>query len=327
MPSASPPLIDPLAGGGLRLFCPAKINLALSVGSPRTDGLHPIASWMVPIAFGDTLVLRRADGDGSGAVRIRFAEDAPRPGAVDWPIERDLAVRAWRAAEAEVGRALPIDAEVIKRVPAGAGLGGGSADAAAMLDGLDRLFSLNLGEDRLQALAGELGADVVFQFIARRRPGGAVVTGTGETIDMLPPAEPCPLLLLLPGFGCPTGAVYAAFDRALSGATHPPDVGRVRALAQQPLQADSKLFNDLADPACLVRPELRRVIDSAAQLGQHPHVTGSGAAAFILMEPDGAAALQQNRRRIEQAAGCVVIVTQTQASSGPEDIPAGGNAG
>jgi len=311
MPLPPPTLIAPTTNGGLGLHCPAKINLALSVGSPRDDGLHPVVSWMVPIAFGDTLLMRRAEGDTGGAVRIRFAEDAPRPGAVDWPIERDLAVRAWRAVEAEVGRALPIEAEVIKRVPAGAGLGGGSADAAAMLDGLDRLFSLGLGEDRLQALAGELGADVVFQFIARRRPGGAVVTGTGEKIDMLRPAEPCPLLLLLPGFGCPTGAVYDAYDRALSGAAHAPDDARVRSLAKLPLQPRSKLFNDLANPACRARPELCRVIDSATQLGQHPHVTGSGAATFILTEPDSAATLQLKRRTIEQATGCVVIVTHT----------------
>ena len=132
-----------------------------------------------------------------------------------------------------------------------------------------------------------------------------------ETIEMLPPADPCPLLLLLPPFGCPTGAVYDAFDQTLAGSAHDPDYARVRALTQLPLHPQSKLFNDLADPACRVGPKLRRVLDAAMKTGHRAHVTGSGAALFILADTTDASTLAEQRRAIENATACAVILTYT----------------
>ena len=82
----------------ITLHCPCKINLALSVGSPQRDGMHPIASWMAAIDFGDTLQLTRLEpGEAPAPLAIRFADDAPRVEPIDWPLERDLAVRAHAA--------------------------------------------------------------------------------------------------------------------------------------------------------------------------------------------------------------------------------------
>lgn len=303
------PLVESLSPDSLRLFCPAKLNLALSVGAPRPDGLHPIASWMVPIDFGDTLVIRRCGSPASP--RIDYAGDAPRPCAVDWPTERDLAVRVWRAVETLVGQPLPIEFVLTKRVPTGAGLGGGSANAAAMLDGLNRLLELALPEADLLVVANALGADVAFQFAARLQPAGAVVGGTGDQIEALPARPDCPVLLILPAFGCPTAEVYRAFDRSGSNRQNTADLQGVRALAAQPLSSASPLWNDLAEPAATVRPELKRVRDMVAVAGLNAHVTGSGAALFVVPVDTAPAALERARQQLASATRCPVLITST----------------
>lgn len=303
------PLVESLSPDSLRLFCPAKLNLALSVGAPRPDGLHPIASWMVPIDFGDTLTLRQCAKPV--APRIDYPQDAPRSCAVDWPIEQDLAVRAWRAVEAKIDQPLHVEIALTKQVPTGAGLGGGSANAAAMLDGLNQLFQLTLPEADLLALANALGADVAFQFAARLQPAGAVVGGTGDQIQALPARPACPVLLILPAFGCPTAEVYRAFDRSGINRQNTADLQGVRALAAQPLSSASPLWNDLAGPAATVRPELKRVRDMAAVAGFNAHVTGSGAALFVVPADTAPAALERARQQLASATRCPVVIAST----------------
>ena len=304
-----PPLFEPCDGSGAVLFCPAKINLALSVAAAQADGMHLIASWVVPVEFGDTLVLRRSSGPAR--VRLRLAEDAPRPFPIDWPLERDLAFRALRAVEARLGRELGVDAELIKRVPPGAGLGGGSADAAAVLDGVNRVLGLGLGLPDLLDLASALGADVPFQLAARHKPSGGVVTGVGDQIDPLPPSEGCPLLLVLPPFGCATAQVYSAFDKDGAGQASGPDLRRVQHLAGQPLSPAADLFNDLARPACHVQPGLGRLVDLIRAEGHRPHVTGSGAALFVLLNGRDKAQHARARDGLASATGCPVVLTAT----------------
>ena len=141
----------------------AKLNLALSVGPPVPPrGYHPIASWFVCIGLSDTLRLTRLQPGSPSRHTIRWAPGAPRPTPIDWPVERDLAVRAHRLLEHHTGRPLPVDMTVDKRIPVGAGLGGGSSDAAAALRALNTLFSLGLPADQLRALASHLGSDIPF---------------------------------------------------------------------------------------------------------------------------------------------------------------------
>lgn len=307
-----PPLLDRPDTETLRVFCPAKVNLALSVGAPRPDGLHPIASWMAPVGFGDTLTLRRNAPDAAeGACTIRFAEDAPLPQPIDWPAERDLACRALRAVESRVGEPLPVAVELQKRTPAGAGLGGGSADAAGMLDGLNHLLGLGLSEDVLLTIAGKLGSDVVFQLAARWRPGGAVVSGVGEQVTPLTNREPVPLLLALPGVHCATAEVYGAFDKAAGDDPPVADLARVQSLADESLKPDTALFNDLAPAACAVKPPVAEVMQALASAGHAPHVTGSGSTVFVVLEKADSATLGDLRRAAEEATGCATVLTYT----------------
>ena len=269
----------------LTILCPAKINLALSVGAPdpARGHLHPIASWMVTLGFADTLHLR-ATPDQRTTFDLAFAEDAPRPEPIDWPLDNDLAYRAHRLLEAHVGRALPVHATLRKRIPTGAGLGGGSSDAAGMLFGLNRLFDLRLPDATFRELAGQLGSDVVFLTAALAQGmTGALVTGTGDTLADASPKAPLQVVLLLPPHHCPTGAVYRAFDELRPDAAV--DEPRVRALTQAAPLDGAACFNDLAAAALHVCPALRELRDAIQQTVPYPiHITGSGAAMFLLAE-------------------------------------------
>lgn len=309
MAPAPPPLLEHIDADTLRVFCPAKVNLALSVGPPQDDGLHPIASWMVPIGFGDTLTLRRSEGFNQFAVN--FAEDAPLREAMDWPLSSDLSYRAWQAVKEYTGRPLPMTARLEKRIPAGAGLGGGSADAAGMLDGLNEFFGLGISEDALLSIAGGLGSDVVFQLAARWRPGGALVSGTGGRITPLPKRDPVPLLLVLPGVHCATAEVYAAFDASASHEPRGADRAGIEALAAQSIGPGTELFNDLAPAACAVQPRVGAVMQALTTAGHTPHVTGSGSTVFAVLDNADTDTLEAARHTAQEATGCVTVLTRT----------------
>lgn len=290
--------------------CPAKVNLALSVGPPDGSGYHPIASWMAALTFGDTLTLRRLESvDTQSRYDIRFADDAPQVGTVDWPLEKDLAYRAHRALEATAGRALPIELTLRKRIPTGAGLGGGSSDAAGVLWAVNELFELGLSEAALQAHAAALGSDVVFLVAALGGEPAAVVTGFGERLQPVTVTSPAHLVLVLPALSCATGPVYQAFDEGV-GMSARADESRVRALAAGGRPQANELFNDLADAACRVCPPLAEAVEQVATAaGRAVHITGSGAAMFVLAEDESDATTLA--RRISDRIGLATVPTRT----------------
>ena len=296
----------------VELACPAKVNLALSVGPPdEASGMHAIASWMIAVSLCDYLRVRRLSRDAPSRFDIGFAEDAAVMQAVDWPPERDLAVRAHAAVERVIGSPLPVVATLRKRVPAGAGLGGGSADAAGTLLALDRLFALNLAADTLHRIAAGLGSDVTFALAAMRGRGmSAVATGLGGWLEFVPLARPLHLVLILPSLHCGTPAVYAALDRLRPDAA-PPDEARVRTMARFGDVGD--LFNDLAAPAEAVEPRLRAMRDAVERaVGRRPHVTGSGAACFLIAED--ARKTEAIAARVRERAGvaCLPVRSSTE---------------
>lgn len=292
------------------------MNLALSVGAPDPQGMHPIASWMVCLNLADRLALEKTRGAPSLDIRFDTSRDSVVAGReVDWPLQRDLAWRAWQNLCARVGRELPVRATLTKRIPTGGGLGGGSSDAAGMLVGLDRLFQLRLGTDMLASLGGGLGSDVAFFVHALADGmGSAVVSGLGEQFTFMPLTQPLHLALIFAPFGCPTGPVYQAFDR-LHGLERdddrPADMARVAALASRWPVTAGDLFNDLADAACRVQPPLADLRRTLADALQRPvHVTGSGSTLFVLADHhDDAAALAQQAR---QCSACPALAVVTR---------------
>ncbi len=171
--------------------CPAKLNLTLAVGlpdhSPQGRGRHAVVSHMAAINFFDTLDLQPLASKKTSRWHIAFADDAPLPQPVDWPLEKDLAFRAHAAVEQHLGQPFPLDVQLTKRIPAGAGLGGGSADAAGMLFSLGELLGDHLDPNTQLHIARALGTDVAFALLALQGSPTALATGLGDQLQPTPP--------------------------------------------------------------------------------------------------------------------------------------------
>ncbi|MBI1375333.1 MAG: hypothetical protein GC159_21660 [Phycisphaera sp.] len=251
--------------------CPAKVNLSLSVGAPRADGMHPICSWMVQVSLYDDLIIRRGQGVTESTFDIGWAEDAPQPTPIDWPVHKDLIAKAHALMEESVGRPLPVHATLRKRTPVGGGLGGGSSDGAMMLKALDDVFGLGVPMGTMLELASKLGSDVAF-FIG---PPSAIVSGFGELITPMPVSGTMELTLILPPLTCNTGAVYREFDA----------MGEITELRDAVVGDEP--FNDLAKAACVVEPRLAALrLRLHETLGVPVYITGSGAAMFTTCHVD-----------------------------------------
>lgn len=275
-------------GPSVLALAPAKLNLALSVGAPGVDRMHPIASWMVTVDLHDELLITRLPEESLSRYAILWHGEARRRSDIDWSITKDLAVRAHLSLEEHVGRTLPLQLKLEKRIPIGGGLGGGSSDAAAMLHGVNALYDLGMSVDELAEIASGLGSDVAFLV----HGGSAVVEGIGERIEAHEGPPDLHVVLAFPAASCPTGPVYGAFDRSLADPARRPDAARVRRLVGPRLAADA-CFNDLAEPALAVAPTLRDDLDELANLAERPvHVSGSGSTLFVVCDdPMHAAAL------------------------------------
>ena len=262
----------------LSLRCPAKLNLTLAVGAPRDDGLHPIASVMVALDFGDDLHLHRRD-HGPSAFTRRLADDAMKPQPIDWPIESDLLYRAHALLQSATGKALPIACELEKRIPAGAGLGGGSSNAAAILVGLRQLFELPVNDQTLLELAQQLGADVVFLTKAMLGQPAALVTGIGEVIEPLDNLTSFDCILVAPEGQCPTPDVYRAFDQQNPTASIPDELTE----QWRKGKALPAALNDLHQPAISICPSIEPAAEAIKAQRLEPRLTGSGSALFAIV--------------------------------------------
>ena len=264
----------------LLVHAPAKLNLALSVGGPRPDGLHPLASWMVTLGWGDSVFLRRRDPGSRSLFANVWAADAPHTPDLDWPLRTDLSYRAHAALEAATGRTLPVRVRVEKRIPVGGGLGGGSSNAAALLRGMNDLFELGLTADDLRSIAAGLGSDVAFLV----EGGSAIVSGVGERVEPLTGLPEAHLVLCFPKAHCPTPAVYGRFDSMRPDAGEP-EHARVRSLSAIDRLRAHHPFNDLAEPARASSDAVRRAMDEIAEVTSLPvHVCGSGSSLFLVCD-------------------------------------------
>ena len=180
----------------MQLFAPAKINLSFKILRRRADGFHEIATLMAPISLCDELTIE-PDESGPG---LGFSSDDPTLPAG----EENLVVRAARAFFAEIKKEPRVRIELRKKIPHGAGLGGGSSDAASTLLGLNELHEQPLTLPRLTNLAAALGSDVPF-FLVR---GTARCRGRGEIVEPEASLSRLSLLLLKPEFGVPTPWAY-----------------------------------------------------------------------------------------------------------------------
>ncbi len=264
------------------------MNLALSVGPalPPGDphaGMHPIASWMHAIDLCDTVDIEPL---GGGTSAYQVVCEAPA-GAVDWPPDKDLGVRAHRLVQKHIGREWPVRLGIAKRIPAGGGMGGGSSDAAAVMLGLNEAFEVGAPIPRLAEWSRELGSDIAFFLDEPAPPRPAIVTGLGDRVDRIAPS-PGWAVLVLPPFGCPTGSVYGRFD---AGSRPRLNEAAVRSMAATAIE-DGSLFNDLTSAAIAVEPRLGALIELVGRsAGCRVHMSGSGSTLFVLAAEEGASSV------------------------------------
>jgi 4-diphosphocytidyl-2-C-methyl-D-erythritol kinase len=258
-------------------LAPAKINLTLRVFGKRPDGFHDIETLITPIGLADKLRVEKAN-------RFSFSCDAPTvPGD-----DSNLVVRAARLFFAETGAPDTIHINLEKKIPHGAGLGGGSSDAATTLKMLDEFFQTKLPYDALFHLATQLGSDVPVFIDAT----AAWCRGRGEIVEPAPLETKIPILLLKPEFGVPTPWAYKHWkdSRQLEG---------IRYEAQQ--FPWGSLENDLERPVfekylvlAAMKEWLRNQPETAGAL-----MSGSGSTMFaILREPGQGAGLATRAREI-----------------------------
>ncbi len=248
-----------MANSPITIHAYAKLNLGLRVLGRRPDGYHELHTHLQTIDLYDTVTFSERGDD-----RIVLQT------------EPDLGVRArdnlvFRAAErfrAHTGLDGGVNVELVKRIPAGAGLGGGSSDAAATLVALDALFDTNHSPSDLHELAAELGSDVPFFLTG----GFACAKGRGERLTPLPPRfEGVHFVLLIPALAALTPAVYRAWDEANPSGVIP-----------ELTCDDLPLHNDLQAPALRAYPQLRALAELVASAPTDlKGMTGSGSAFFV----------------------------------------------
>jgi 4-diphosphocytidyl-2-C-methyl-D-erythritol kinase len=282
--------------GGVEVLAPAKLNLYLEVLKRRPDDYHDIESLMVAVDLYDVLTVR---DEPSGAIVLE-CDDPSLP--VDG---RNLAVKAAELLRASAGCASGARISLRKAIPAQAGLGGGSSDAAAALAALDRLWDLGTSPGRLDAIGGEVGSDVAFFLHAP----AAVCRGRGERVEAVSLSAPLHFVLIVPPVGLSTADVY----RRLKPPESPRTIGTaLDALARGgPVELGRSLFNRLQPAAEALRPELIGVRDALAGLDSHlcgSMMSGSGSAYFGLGR-DPAAAIEAANVLKTLGLGWVRVVT------------------
>ena len=270
----------------------AKLNISLDVCGRRPDGYHEMVMPMQTVSLCDELTLR-FEGEGVRArSNLRYV-----PGD-----ERNLAVRAAKryleaAGEPEPGLLI----ELNKRIPVGAGMGGGSADAAAVLRALNRLNGERLSREELTALAGEIGSDVAFCLLG----GTMLATGRGEELSPLPPLPPCRIVIVKPGFSISTPELFRQLDRAPIRC-HPDTAGLIAAMREGDLAGVCRrlynVFEDVDDRRMRTIRQIKGGLLDGGALGAV--MTGTGSAVFGLFSDAEAAERCSAQMRKEYGFAC-----------------------
>ena len=250
----------------------AKLNLSLDVTGRREDGYHDMLMVMQTISVSDRIDLELTEEPGIQAeCNFRYV---PTDG-------RNLAVRAaqvyLQAVAENQHETQGVSIRLEKHIPVGAGMAGGSADAAAVLRGMNRLFGSPLNRKELEALAGQVGSDVAFCIAG----GTQLAKGRGEQLEDLPPLPPCWIVVCKPGFSISTPELFRKLDE-VSLRRHPDTAGMLAALREEDLRGIGirmyNVFEDVPDRRMRQTGEIKSVLLDHGALGAM--MTGTGSAVF-----------------------------------------------
>jgi 4-diphosphocytidyl-2-C-methyl-D-erythritol kinase len=278
----------------VKIRAPAKINLSLRVVGKRRDGYHLLDTIMVPVSLYDEIEIRKIRAAGGK----KKAADRLIKVTCDHPLvprgEKNIAYRAARLVMQRTGSDQPVHIHISKRIPVGAGLGGGSADAAATLIGLNRLLNLRLSAAKLEKMALSLGADV--PFFIRARPARA--RGIGERLDPIRKLARFWAVIVYPGFAVSTARVFKCFCSTL---TKPPLNTSIHSSLKSLEKLAGLLRNDLESVTLKRYPRLSlikaRLLHEGAAGGL---MSGSGSSVFGVFASQRQAARALRRLRKEE---------------------------
>lgn len=259
-----------------KIISPAKVNLVLAVGEKQESGFHEVQTIMHSLALHDTLSMRRFDDEGSGdGLQVMLkCESSFTIDPLLIKAEENIAYKAVVELAKALGRTQGETIEMIlnKVIPAEAGLGGGSSNAAAALVGAATLWGVGVEDERVQEVASRLGADVSF-FL---KGGCARLSGKGDVFEAQLEPRSGFVLLVRPDAGVSTGKAYAAFDE------DPvlPSSEYLSSIAALDAAVDVSLYNNLEKAACSVTPVVAQVLEwgRAAAGEENVVLCGSGSA-------------------------------------------------
>lgn len=282
------------------LRAPAKLNLCLFVGPTRDDGLHELASIFEPLELADELAVEEIEGEDEVV-----CPEIPGPNLVEKALS-GLRDAGWDAP--------PLRVEVCKRIPIAAGLGGGSADAAAVL----RLARGRV--EGLRGIAAAVGADVPSQL----NPRPCLVSGAGEVVEPIPRPADHGVVLVPQSMGLTTAEVYGEADR-LGLARGTSEIEAIRTSLRDavvdgasPLGYPQHLVNDLQRAALSLRPEIESALEALAGAGAaQALVTGSGPTAVGLFSESSEAERAADRIRGDFPSAIATAPLAPEAEVGP----------
>lgn len=285
----------------IEILAPAKINLFLEILGKRPDGYHNLKSIFLPVSVYDRIVLEN-QREGIETIVEHNIQLPGLPWDMTWcPPEENLTTRAARLLQEATGCRRGVRIVLEKNIPLGAGLGGGSSDAATVLQGLNQLWQTGLNAEQLLVLGARLGCDIP----AFLRGGSLHMEGIGEQLKPISRSTEHPLWLLLvyPGFAISTSDIYARFK---TGLTPPPPADKFRRVVSgleqgSAVQVASGLYNALQPTVFQKYPILellKNKLEDAGPLGVQ--LTGSGSTLYALVrdEAHGHAAEQRLRATI-----------------------------
>ena len=272
-----------MANKSVTLKVPAKINLQLSVGPLKSDGFHELATVFQAVSLYDEVKISKAASGSGITLKISGAKDLPT----------DSTNLAWKAAEIMANRfgcGTDLEIQIKKEIPVAGGMAGGSANAAAVLIGMDALFDLKIARSELMAIGATLGADVPFAIMGNV----AIGRGHGDQLNSVLSRGNYLWVLAFSNQGLSTPAVYKECDRLRTGmniANPTINDSLLQALASGDAKLLGKsLVNDLQAAACSLKPSLRLILDVGNEYGALGSiVSGSGpTVAFLVSDQDHA---------------------------------------
>ena len=301
----------------IQIDAPSKVNLSLDIVGKLPNGYHEMDMVMQTVSLCDTIFLQLQSGSGQIQMSCRFEPDNGNALSCG---EDNIAVRCARAFFRESGCSLQrhdLSIHLVKRIPMMAGLGGGSADGAAVLSGLNLLTGANLPLEQLEKIALPCGADIPFCL----RGGTLRARGIGEQFSPLPPMPDFPLLIIKPRFGISTGAAFARCDS--QPYRHAEVEKMIQALQTGSVAQIAGALQNVFEELCS-EEEGRQLAAARELLQQHRAagvlLSGSGSALFGLFEEEDTArtALHalQNHPSLEGAFLCRPVAQGAYRSAG-----------